>query len=127
MKVVGDRFDFVVGIWVERIARLTFITATLDHVEEMRDHARFDLALAKFVKVNSPRIACAFGKKFEDVASGMITPDAGVDACAFALGRAGLADVRKCEDAMTAIEPSVGSPRECVQRFVRVLIRKTVA
>src|SRR4051812_2680600 len=92
----------------------------------MRDHAGFDVALAVFVEVNAPWVARPFGEKFKYAASGMITPDAGIDARAFAVGRAGFADVRVREHAVATVKPAVRTPRKRVQRFMRVLICKAV-
>ena len=126
MNMIGNGFDVVVNVRIEMRAGLALVTAALNHVEQMRNDAGFDDALAVLVEIDAPRIAGAFGKQFEHMLGRMITPDAGVDARAFAVRRAGLADVRMREHAVAAIKPAVRSPGESVQRFVRVLISPTI-
>src|SRR5262245_356032 len=89
VDVVGEGLDVVVNVGVEVRASLPVKTAALNHVEEMRNNAGFDDALAVFIEVNAPGIAGAFGEQFENVFGGMITPDAGIQACALAVRRAG--------------------------------------
>src|SRR5205823_384744 len=70
--------------------------------------------------------ARAVGEDLEDMAGRVIAPDAGVDRHAPGVGRAGLADARVGEDAMTAIKPAVGPPGERVERLVGVLVAPAV-
>src|ERR1043166_5356925 len=79
VEVIGDGGNVFVGISVEMLACLPFVSATLDHVKEMRDHARFDQTLPMLVEINSPGITGSLGEHLELFASGMITPDAGID------------------------------------------------
>src|SRR5205823_6941976 len=108
------------AIEVEMLAALPLEASALNHVPEMRDHARLDETLAVFIEVNAPRIARAFCKHFENMLGGMIPPHAGVHALAFFLRRAGFADERRAKHAVATVEPAIGSPGEGVQRFVRV-------
>src|SRR5712672_1872904 len=122
MDVIGEGLDVFINVRIEMGAGLAFETAALNHVEEMRNDAGFDDALAVFVKVDAPGIAGAFGEQFENVFGGMITPDTRVEAGAFAVWRAGFADVGVSKNALATVEPAIGAPSECVQRFVRVLV-----
>src|SRR5579884_2847340 len=88
----------------------------------MRNHACLDEALAVLVEIYAPGIARAFGKIFERVLDGMITPDAAGDDGAVLVGRTGLADLGKIEHAVAAVKPTVRTPGEGVQRFVRVVV-----
>src|SRR5689334_11520235 len=99
MDVVSEGLYVVIDVGIEMRAGLSFETAALNHVAEMRDDAGFNDALAVFVEINSPGIAGAFGKQFEDVFGGMIPPNAGVEARALAIGRAGFADIGMGKDA----------------------------
>ncbi len=51
----------------------------------------------------------------------MIAPDARVDELPFTLRRTGHLHMRVCEHPVATIQPAVRSPREGVQRLVRVL------
>src|SRR5207248_144557 len=54
--------------------------------------------------------------------SRVVAPDAGVDRRALLFRRAGLADERVREDAVTAVEPAVRPPAKGVERLVRILV-----
>src|SRR2546430_17735340 len=97
---------------IEMLAALAFEASGLNHVPQMRNHARLDETLAVFIEVNAPRIARTFCKHFENMLGGMIPPHAGVHALAFFLRRAGFADERRAKHAVTTIEPAIGSPGE---------------
>ena len=101
-------------------AALTLVTPALDHVPEVRDDAGFDPGLAAFVEVEAPGIARAFGENFEQLLGRMITPHGGINPLAVLLGGAGLADVRRAEDSVAAVEPAVGAPAEGVERLVGI-------
>ena len=77
--------------------------------------------VADAVEVEAPLVAATVGEDFEFVPQRMVAPDGGADARALGVGRAGLADERVGEDAVAAVEPAVGPPRETVERLVRVL------
>ena len=51
----------------------------------------------------------------------MIAKDAGIDAHPLIVGRARFSDLRVGEDAVGAIEPSIRTPNEIVERFVSIL------
>src|SRR6266567_1722255 len=75
VNMVGEGFDVVINVWIEMRTRLAMIASALDHMEQVRNDAGFDDALAVLVKINSPWIARAFGEKLENVFGGMIAPD----------------------------------------------------
>src|SRR5258705_7279134 len=102
------------------LAALPFVARALDHVPDMRHHARLDETLPVLVEIDPPRIARAFGKHFEDMLSGMIPPNSGVYPLAFFLGRARSADKRRAKHTMTTVKPAIRSPRKGVQRLVRI-------
>ena len=56
----------------------------------------------------------------------VIAPDCGIEWYPIFLSRARLADFRMRKDPMTAIQPAVRPPDKRVERFVRVLIPKTI-
>src|SRR5437588_13107494 len=85
MDMIRDGFDVLVSVGVEMGAGLALKTSALNHVEQMRDDAGFDEALAIFVEINSPGVAGAFAKKLKNVFGGMIARHAGVDARALAV------------------------------------------
>src|SRR5687767_4205771 len=97
MKMIGDGFDFAIRVRIERGTGLPFVTGAVDHVEEMRNDAGFNMGLTIFVEVDAPGIAGAFGENFKDLAGRMITENSGVDAGAVLVRGARLADVRVCE------------------------------
>ena len=78
------------------------------------------------VEVEAPRVARALGEDLEDVLRRMKAPDRAVEPLALGVWGAGLADVRVREDAVRAVQPAVGSPRERVEHLVRVLIAPAV-
>src|ERR1043166_5447741 len=136
MPVVSDGFDFRLGIneRVQSLVALAFllrgearvlvrpdgvmraalprVARALNHVEEMRNDARLDEALAVLVEVHAPRIARAFGENFELMLRGMITPHRGIDPLALCFRRAGLADIRRTEHAVTSVKPAVRRSEE---------------
>src|SRR5688572_6240724 len=115
MNMVGDGFDIVVNVRIEVRTRLPMITPALDHVEQMRNDTGLNETLASLVKVDSPGIAGAFGKYFEDFFGGMITPYAGIDASPFAVGRSRFADVGVRKHSMTSVKPAIRSPGKSVE------------
>src|SRR2546423_15607790 len=92
MGVVGNGADVIVKVWIDgfvgvavamalvalgflgidavMFAALAFVAGALNDMPEMRNDAGFDEALAALVEIDSPRIACAFGKYLEDVPGG---------------------------------------------------------
>src|SRR5579884_257290 len=119
--MIGDGWDIGVGVGVKVQACLSEIAATLDDMEGVGYDTRLHECLAVRIEVQSPRIAGAVREYFEDVLGGMIAPDSCIERNAVLIGRAGLADARMGEDAVTAVQPAVRSPAEGVQRFVGVL------
>src|SRR5204862_896064 len=101
-------------------AALAFEARALDHVKEVRDDAHLGPELAVFVEVDAPGITAALGENFEHVPLGMVAPATGVHPLTLAIRRARLAGMRRTENAVATVEPAIGSPRERVQRFVRV-------
>src|SRR6266699_257302 len=101
-------------------ASLPFDAGALDHVPEVRDDAHLGEELAVFVEVDAPGIAAALREHFEQMPRGVITPNPGVHPLPLAFRRAGLADVRGTEHAVTTVQPAVRTPSERVQDLVRV-------
>src|SRR5688500_5810181 len=82
--------------------------------------------LAVLVVIEAPLVAAAVGEDFEFVADGMIAPDAGAEFGAFFLWHARLSNLAIIEDALIAVEPTVGAPHETVKAFVGVLVTEAV-
>ena len=104
----------------EMLASLSLDARAMDHVPKVRDDAHLSPKLSIFVEIDSPRIAAAFGKHFKTVASGMITPDAGIHPLPSRFGRARFAHIARTKNAVAAIKPAVRSPSECIEDLVRV-------
>ena len=121
VRVVGNGLDVLIRVRIEVLTTLALVARAWDDVIQMWDHAGGDEELAVLVVVQSPGIAGTMGEDFELMAHGMVAPDAAVERRAFAVGRAGLADVGIGEDALAAVEPAIGTPDEAVQGFVGVL------
>jgi len=126
VQVIGDGLDVVEHVFVEVLAALALVTAALDHVVEVRNHAGGDESLTVLVEIDAPRIRRAPGEDLELTPRRMEAPHAAIDRSALAVRAAGLADVRVREHAVAAVEPTVGTPRERVERLVRVLIGPAV-
>src|SRR5204863_9305032 len=89
-----------------------------DDVEEVLDDAVGDEDPAAVVPVEPPRVGRPVRYGLEDVPRGMVAPDAAVHRDALVVGRAGLADPRVREDAVAAVEPAIGPPRELAEDVV---------
>ncbi len=85
MKVISDCLDVVVGVWIEMVARLSFVPAALDDVIQVRNNASRQEGLAMIIEVDTPRITGAVREDFEDMSRWMIAPDAGIDRHAFGI------------------------------------------
>src|SRR5436190_18304571 len=92
-NMVGYCLDVVIDVRIEMRTSLMSESSTLNHMEQMRDDAGFDDALAILVEINAPGIARAFGKNFEFVFDGVVAPYARVDPRALAVRRTRLADI----------------------------------
>ena len=75
------------------LARLPLISGALNHVIQVRYDAGRAKRLAMVVEIEAPWIAGTFGKDFERVTGGVITPEARVDGHALRLRRTRLAHV----------------------------------
>src|SRR5262245_38679788 len=126
VDVIGDRLDIVIDVGIKMRASLPVVASTLNNVEQVRDHAGLDKALAIWIEINAPGIARSFREHFEHLFDRMIAPHPGVDASAFAVGGAGLSDVRMGEHSMATVEPAVGSPGEGVEGVVGVLVSPAI-
>src|SRR5579864_1368536 len=93
---------------------------------KMRDHALGRNSLAPIVEVDSPGVARAFGKKFEAALEGMVSPDPCVQKDPLGIGSARPSDKGSGGDALTSVEPAVGSPDQIVEEVVRVLVPPAV-
>src|SRR5438477_598673 len=74
VEVVGDRLNVGIGVRIEMVAGLALETASLDHVEAMRDDARLNESLTMIVEVDAPGIARPLGENFKDVARRVVAP-----------------------------------------------------
>src|SRR5262245_6135302 len=108
------------SIDTEMFTTLAFDARTLNHMPEVRDDTHLGKQLAVLVEVDAPRIASAFREHFEDVPDWMITPHPSVHPLAFRFRDARLANIGGAEHSVTAVKPSVGTPRECVESFMRI-------
>ena len=104
----------------EMLTALPLDARAVNHVPEVRDDAHLREELAVLVEIDAPRIAAALGEHFEDIARGMIPPHTSIHPLTFNRRCAGLAGIARAEDAVTTVEPAIRSPREGVQRLVRV-------
>src|SRR5690348_11452573 len=90
VPVIGDRLDIVVSVRVEMRAGLPRIARTLDHMEEVRNHAGLDEKIALLAPVHAPWIARPLGKDLEFLLLRMEPPDARIDLHAILVRGAGL-------------------------------------
>ena len=104
----------------EMLSALPRVAGPLDDVPEVRHHARLDKTLPTLVEVDAPRVARALGEHLELMLGRVVAPHRGVDPLPLALGRPGLANQRRAENAVTAVKPAVRPPGERVQGLVRV-------
>src|SRR5262249_19888236 len=74
--------------------------------------------LAVVVVVETPGVGRALSDDFEDLAGGMIAPDATVDRYALRDRGTGLADERRRQNSMPAVEPAIGAPFQAVDDVV---------
>jgi len=72
--------------------------------------------VAIVIEIDSPRIARAVCENLELVPDWMIPPHPGIHRDSLVIGCTGFADARMGEDAVAAIEPSVRSPNEGMER-----------
>ena len=112
-KVLAVSLHFVESHGV-MLPSLPLIARALDDMPEMWNDAGFDDALPVLVKVDSPRVARAFREDFEFVSNRVVAPDRGVDALSFFRRRAWFADVRRAEDSVASVKPTVWAPGESV-------------
>src|SRR5262249_37085401 len=96
------------------------------HVKRVRHDAGFDEALTMLVEIDAPGITGAIGKHFEGVLCRMIAPHAGVDGCAVLVRSARFSDARVSEYAVTAIEPTIGTPAKSVERLMRIFVMPAI-
>ena len=92
MKVLGDRFDIVVGVWIEVISTLAMLSSTLDHVKQMWNYTSRNECVSDFVEVDSPRVAGSMREDFKFVSHRMVPPDASVDRYPLVVRRSGFAN-----------------------------------
>ena len=121
VEVVRDRLDVAVGEAVEVLSGLAVVVAALDDMIQVGNHAGGDEGVADVVEIETPLVAHALGKHLEEFLRRMIAPHGSVERRALGVARAGASDVGMREHALVSVEPSIGSPHEAVQRFVRIL------
>ena len=85
MAVVGDRADVAVDVRIKVATALPMVNAARNDMPQMRDHACADEELSLRVVVDAPRIAKAVRDHLEAILHRVITPNATVDPCAFAV------------------------------------------
>ena len=119
--VVADGLDGVVSVGIEVGSGLFVINSALDDVEEVWDDTAGGETVTEIVKVEAPGVGEAAGEDFEFLGFGVEAPDAGVEIKALFFSCTRLADEGVGEDALAAVEPTVGTPDEAVQSFVSVL------
>ena len=127
VSMVGDRLDVVVRVFVKVTTALPMVSATLNHVPQMRNHTRCDKRLTFIIEINAPGITGSIGEGFEDVFRGVITPHRAVHGDTLLVGFARSTHFRVGEHTVATVEPAIGAPDECVQRFVSVMPSKTVS
>jgi hypothetical protein len=126
VEVICDGFDVVEDVSVEVLTGLTLVVGTLDHMVEVWDDARRYEGLSVVVEVHTPWITGAPSEDFESVFCGVVSPDGGVHRNTVFVWCARFADFAMGKYAVAAIQPTVGAPIECVQRFVGVLVTETI-
>ena len=89
-----------------------------NHVPQVFDDAVGDEHLAVIVEVEPERVGGAPGHRLELAARGMIAPHAAVHGRAILLRRARLAHLRSGGDAVAAVQPPIGTPRQAVEHVV---------
>src|SRR5687767_10047277 len=87
----------------------------------MPDHVVGEKSLAVFVPVEAPRIGSAMGHHFETVACRMVTPDGAIQRDTLVFRRAGPANARGFEDAVSTVKPAIRAPCEAVDHVVGCL------
>ena len=85
MAVVGDRADVAVNIRIKVATALPMVNAARNDMPQMRDHACADEELSLRVVVDAPRVTEAVRDHLEAILNRVITPNATVDLCAFAV------------------------------------------
>src|SRR5262245_26828172 len=98
--MIGDGRDVRIGVRVEVYSALTVIARSLNDVEQMRNDAARQEAIASVVEIHAPGIARPMREDLETILERMITPDARVDRDALLLRRPRFADERMGEHAM---------------------------
>ena len=126
MQVVRNGHEIIVDIRVEMLTRLSEVGPTLDNMVKVGNHAGRREPIPILVEVEAPRIANPVGEDFEFMLRGVIAPDARIDRITLGVGRPRLADARMREDAVTSIEPAIGSPGKAIERFVRILVAPAI-
>src|SRR4030095_13258085 len=110
--VVGGGLHQLVKVGIEILAVHTLVMRPGNEMPQVTDHVVGEEWLAVFVPIESPGIGGAVGDDFENFSDRVITPDRAVEENTIFVGRAGLADERVLENAVTAIKPAVRSPGE---------------
>ena len=85
MAMVGNRADVAVNIRIKVATALSMVNAARNDMPQMRDHACADEELSLRVVVDAPRVAETVSDHLEAILNRVITPNATVDPCAFAI------------------------------------------
>ena len=83
MAVVHYSFNIFIDIWIEVLAALPVIYATLDDVEHMGDNTGSNKQLSLGIIIDAPRVTKAVCNYLKPILYGMITPDSAVDIYSF--------------------------------------------
>src|SRR5262245_9274094 len=121
MKVVGVRVDGVVNAAVGRDGGAAGVMCTRNQVKEVAGDGVGDKCFTVLVPIEAPGIGEAVAEDFEDLARGMIAPDAAVDRNALLLRAARRADPAGAGSTAAAVEPTVWPPAEAIGAVVVVL------
>ena len=92
VDVIGTALEQAVEITVEVLAVHALEVRAGDDVEEVRDHAVGDESLPVIVEIETPGVGGTVRDGLENLAGGMIAPDAAVDRHALGVGSSRLAD-----------------------------------
>ena len=86
----------------------------------MRYHAHFCPKITLFIEINTPGITAALGENLERMGDRMITPNPCIHPLTLGLSGTGFADMRRAENSVAAVEPSIRAPSEGVQSLVGI-------
>ena len=124
MVVIGRLLDRPVSVGVKVRAIHPVVTGTGDNVPKVADHRVDHEQFALIIKVHTPGVRRAMTDDFKLFVERVITPDATIDRRTLGTGGPRFTNERRCHDAVSSIQPAVGTPRQPVDDVVpdRVVI-----